>query len=124
MRKILPNNLKTKHYLDTLTKIYIIALWAKWGVREYHFSGKFREMYNKHTDKTEYMPLVWHYDDHNGTADQWELIPLAYVTTGEIRGWTFSRSVAEAACNRLNFLLGRDRQRHHHGYVEDEMGKD
>ena len=79
MRKILKNNTKTKQYLNSLPKVYITACWAnKWGVREFPFSGKFEYDYN----------------DHNGTADQWELIRMDFTTTGYIADWSFNRMVA------------------------------
>ena len=43
MKTILQNNHKTQQYLKTLTPIYIVALWARFGVEQFYFSGKFRK---------------------------------------------------------------------------------
>lgn len=92
--KILKNDFKTLKYLDKLRKIYIVAYWAKWGVMEFHFSGKF--------DKKTFEPLVWQYNDHNGICDQFELIPLHWVTTGEVITYTFNQETAKKIANSLN----------------------
>lgn len=89
MKRILKNNTKTKEYLDSLPKVYITACWAKWGIREFPFSGKFEKENNI------YIPLVYDYDDHNGTADQWELRRIDFTTTGYIADWSFNKLVAE-----------------------------
>lgn len=97
MRKILKNNTKTKQYLNSLLKVYITACWAnKWGIREFSFSGKFEKENNT------YIPLVYDYNDHNGTADQWELVRLDFTTTGYIADWSFNRMVAEDLAKYYN----------------------
>ena len=54
-KKVLPNTSKTKEYLNKLEDIWIVGLWAKYGVAKYKFSGKV------YSDKI--TPLVYHYFD-------------------------------------------------------------
>lgn len=94
MKKILPNTPKTKRYLDSLPKIYIVGCWAGFGVREYYFSGKFAK------DKT--TPLVWDYEDCNGVCDEWRLRNLYYTTTGRIYAWSDVKESAEYIARQMN----------------------
>lgn len=50
------------------------------------------------------IPLVYMYNDHNGTADQYELVPITRVTTGYILMWSFSEQQAHYIANRMNAL--------------------
>lgn len=95
MKKILKNNQKTEKFLNKLPKIYLVVTWAHAGYREYPFSGK----HNK-----EGIPLVYFYDDHNGTSDNYYLIPITDTTTGFIDGWTFSAEEAEKRVEELDIL--------------------
>ena len=96
MRKVLKNNKKTKAYLDSLPKIYLVCCWAKYGVREYPFTEKY------FSENGFSVPLVYDYDDHNGTCDNWYLRRLDYVTTGQIIMWTQSKSVANKIAELFN----------------------
>jgi hypothetical protein len=97
MRKILKNTAKTKEYLDSLPKIYMVGCWAKFGVREYPFTGK----YVQNEDGIS-IPLVYDYEDHNGTCDYWYLRRIDYTTTGQIALWTQSKSVASKVAELFN----------------------
>jgi hypothetical protein len=97
MKKILKNNEKTKKYLESLPTIYVIVKWVTWGIVEYPFSGKW-----KLDEKGRPIPLVWHYNDHNGITDQFELYDLRSTTSGEIEDWTFYRHPAEIMVKYLN----------------------
>ena len=88
MRSLLQNSKETKAYLDSLPKAYIAACWASWGVREYPFSGKYK-------DKEKTIPLVWDHYDFNGAVDEWHLVPIYSTTTGFIAGWSFNKSMLE-----------------------------
>lgn len=86
----LENNKKTRKYLDKLTSMYIVGFWAHYGVREYKFTGR----WGYDADRKEYIPLVYAYDDHNGTDDAYYLKRIDFVTSGEILLWTMNKSVA------------------------------
>lgn len=92
--KVLDNSPKTKAYLDKLKRIYLIGCWAHYGVREHYFSGKY-------ADKDKTKPLVYDYDDHNGTCDNWYLREIDDTTTGYVWGWTFNKKDAERIANNL-----------------------
>lgn len=100
-KEILKNNKKTQKYLETLPNIYIVGCWAKWGVRRYKLES-IRPWVNPGTKEIERIPYVWNYDSHNGWADQYELVPIYYVTTGIIRGCTFEKGLAEWVAKKLN----------------------
>ena len=97
MRKILKNNKKTKTYLDSLPKIYLVGCWAKYGVHDYPFTGKYE--INEHGTS---IPLVYDYDDHNGTCDNWYLRRLDHVTTGQIILWTQNINIANKVAELFN----------------------
>lgn len=92
--KVLDNSPETKAYLDKLKKIYLIGCWAHYGVLEFPFSGKY-------VDKDKTKPLVYQYDDHNGTCDNWYLREIDDTTTGHIWGWTFNKKEAERIADNL-----------------------
>lgn len=96
MRKILKNTPKTKAYLDSLPKIYMVGCWAKYGVREYPFTEKY------FSENGFSIPLVYDYDDHNGTCDCYWLRRLDCTTTGQILLWTQSKSVASKVAELFN----------------------
>ena len=97
MRKVLKNTLKNKEYLNHLPTIYLVGCWAKCGVREYHFTGKYEQDENGIS-----IPLVYDYDDHNGTCDNWYLRRLDHVTTGQIIMWTQRPSIAFEVAKLFN----------------------
>ncbi len=102
MRKILKNNKKTKAYLDSLPKIYLVARWAKYGVRGYPFTGKYVMDENGIS-----IPLVYDYDDHNGTCDNYYLRRLDYTTTGYIVMWTQNYGIANTIAEMFNEEIGK-----------------
>lgn len=96
MKKVLKNTAKTKAYLASLPKIYIVGCWAKYGVREYPFTEKY------FSENGFSIPLVYDYDDHNGTCDNYWLRRLDLVTSGQVITWTQNRSVAKKFAELLN----------------------
>lgn len=98
MKRIIEgDDIQTIEKMNKLPKIYIVACWAHWGVRSYPFV----------TLDADNVPLVWNYNDHNGTADQYELVPLRHVTSASIFTWTFN----EEAANKIAQLMEEDMQR-------------
>lgn len=96
MKKVLKDNKKTKKYLESLPKIYIVGHWAKYGVQDYPFTGKYIEI-----DGIS-VPLVYKYYDGNGTCSQWNLTRISHVTTGAVIMWTQNKSIAERVASALN----------------------
>jgi hypothetical protein len=98
-KKVLSNNKRTQKYLEKLPKIYIVACWARFGVREYPFTGKFvKDQYRGNV----YVPLVYDYDDCNGTGDDYYLRKITNVTTGNIVLWTQNKNIAEKIAAMYN----------------------
>lgn len=91
-------------YLKTLPKIYLVACWYHYGVMEFAFSGKYVQEGN------EMIPLVWQYDDRNGTCDNYYLRKITYTTTSFITGWFFEKYKAERVANGLELLNRKDEQ--------------
>lgn len=98
MRKVLKNTAKTRAYLDSLPKIYMVCCWAKYGVREYPFTGKYK--YDEFNNIS--VPLVYDYDDCNGTCDNYYLRRLDLVTAGRIIMWTQFKIVADKVAELFN----------------------
>lgn len=101
MRKVLKNNSKTREYLDSLPKIYLVGCWAKYGVWDFPFTGKYYQ-----TENGISIPIVYDYDDHNGTCDNYYLRRLDHVTTGQVVSWTQSKSVANKIAELFNKEMG------------------
>ena len=99
MKKILKNNKRTKKYLETLPKIYLVGFWARYGVREYYFANK--------NDK-DGIPLVYHYYDGNGTCDLWELVPITHTTCAGQLAYTPYKELADYIANALNTYEGSE----------------
>ena len=78
LRKIRKSTPRTKKYLDSLPKVYGIFLWAKWGMLELPWTGKF----DKNGE-----PLVYIYYDANGMCDEYHLAPISHASSGAFRGW-------------------------------------
>ena len=95
-KKILVNSKKNLEFLNSLEKIYMVGYWARYGTKEFPFTGKFE---NK---SGQYFPIVYQYNDHNGTADQWELVSLRQTTTGGIVCWSSSETIAKKIAAALN----------------------
>ena len=108
-RSVRENSGETAHFLTKLPKMYIVGCWARYGVWDFYWSGKWEK--NPYTGHME--PLVWYYDDCNGTVDNWYLVPIRHVTSGVIVMWTEDRVVAESIASALNLrgLIRADKER-------------
>lgn len=95
MKKVLKNTLKTKKYLYSLPRIYAVCRWAKYGVREYPFTEKY---FSKNGFS---IPLVYEYDDFNGTRDIY-LLRRIDLTSSAVIMWTQNHMVAEKVAELLN----------------------
>lgn len=96
MKTVLKDNEKTREFLNKLPKIYLVALWAHYGVRDFPFSGKYIKQNGID------VPLVYVFDDHNGTCDHYFLRPIIYTTTAHIFLWTQFKGSAEKVADALN----------------------
>lgn len=99
MKKRLKDSKATYRLLRKLPKVYLIGCWARYGVREHYFSGLFK----KHKDGS-LEPMVYHFDDHNGTFDEWILMPITETTTGSVLDWTFNCKVAQRIAEKFNII--------------------
>lgn len=100
MRKILKNTPKTKKYLDSLPKVYGVFLWAKWGILELPWSGKY-------TKDLISVPLVYNYYDANGTCDEYHLVPITSCSSGGFWDWYENKDNAKEVQEKLNDALQR-----------------
>lgn len=92
------NDARAKKYLNSLPKMYLIGCWASYGIRSFAFSRQF--------DK-DGIPLVWDYEDCNGTCDEWRLRPITSTTSGQIFCWTTNATAATqvvTALDKANYL--------------------
>ena len=118
MKKVLKNTLKTRKYLDKLPKkelvvrddyegdfvaldeqtykVYLIACWASYGILEFPFTGKYIK------ENGIDIPLVYDYDDHNGTCDCWWLRKITNTTTGRKLVWTQDAAAARRISDKMN----------------------
>ena len=95
MKKVLKNTAKTKRYLASLPKIYVVACWAKYGVREYPFTEKYL------SENGFSIPLVYDYDDFNGACDNYWLRRID-LTSGAVIMWTQNKAVADKVAELFN----------------------
>jgi len=107
-RKILKNTPKTKKYLDRLPKVYGIFLWAKWGVLELPWTGK----YNK-----DGIPLVYIYHDFNGEYDEYYLDHIRKASSGGFWGWYENKDTAKEVQTKLNEALKRGEIGYDEGWI-------
>lgn len=99
MRKVIRETRRNQRKiakLKQLPKMYIIGRWARYGVRDYYFTGKYTMV-----DGVS-VPLVYSYDDCNGTDPLWRLLPITYVTSGCVLLWTQREEVARSAARLFN----------------------
>jgi hypothetical protein len=89
VKKILKNNKRTKQYLDKLPKMYIVGYWAKVGVADFPFSGKYEE----HNGIS--IPLVYQFDDNNGEYAAYYLRRIDHTTSGAVFFWTQFEHIAK-----------------------------
>lgn len=94
---VLPRTEEVQEYLKSLPKFYLVACWARYGVVEFPYSGK-----DVFDEKEGYVPLIWEYDDHNGTSDEYYLRKITDTTTASIWNWYNNKSVAEDVAKKLN----------------------
>ena len=97
MRKNLKVTLKTKKKLDSMKKLYGVFLWAKWGILELPWTGKF--------DKKTGLPLVYIYYDFNGEREGYRLDTIRSASSGTFYGWYEDHNTADDIRLELNDKL-------------------
>lgn len=101
LKEHLEYNDKNYKYIQSLKKVYLIGYWARYGIREYPYAGEMVE------DKVfSYTPLVYDFDDHNGTYGEWILRKINDVTTGGVIIYCFNKELAEQLVDIYNEKVG------------------
>lgn len=95
MKKILNDTPKTKEFLNKLPKIYLIVKYVGIAILDFPFTGEYIEKDIRGNGIKEKVPLVYDWDDCNGTCDNWFLRPITSTTGGWILGWSEDRETAE-----------------------------
>lgn len=85
LRKSLPYNKRNKKRIEKLPRIYLVACLARWGVIEHAYAGK---------NTKNGIPLVYQFDDHNGTHWEYCLRRITDTTTGATYKWFFDKNQA------------------------------
>ena len=92
MRKFISAHSRLARSIEKLPKIYLVGFWAHYGVQEYYFSGKCTK---------EGEPLVWQYDDFNGTADYYVLRKITSTTSDAVFTRTVNKKKAENIATKM-----------------------
>lgn len=109
-----PDDAKAREKLEKLPKIWYVGFWAHYGVRSEILGGFDRDGH----------PLVWYFDDHNGTYSEWVLTRLEYTTTGAVITWGDARR--REKLEKIADLLEADlikRQQEMREKLQEEMRK-
>ena len=98
IQKKIEYNPENKKEIEAMPKIYLVATWAKTGVWELPFAGIYE--YDKYMLCD--VPMVYQYDDFNGTEDGYWLRKITCTTTGFIIDWTFDKEEAQRMADEMN----------------------
>lgn len=114
LKEHLECNDKNDKYIQSLRKVYLVGCWAKYGVLEFPYTGKM-------VDDNEFglIPLVYDFDDHNGTYNEYVLRKLNEVTTGQIITYTFNEHIANSIAEQYNELYSYKKQKETYPIQED-----
>lgn len=105
LKEYLECNDKNDRYIQSLRKVYLVGYWARYGVLEFPYAGKLVE-----DNLFGMTPLVYDFDDHNGTYDEYILRKINDVTSGGVVIYCFNQKVAEMLAYKLNLLEERKRE--------------
>lgn len=97
-KKHLPDNAATDKFLKGLPMLYILVKYAWYACAEQRYA------YTEVIDGKP-IPMVYQYDDHNGTYPEWCLIPATWVTTGGVYCWSPHKRVIEQIAEHENKRL-------------------
>ena len=93
--EVLENTKETKEYLDSLPRIYLVVRYFGVAILEFPFTGKYEKASEREKDHCKVVPLVYDYDDCNGTCDNYFLRKITDTTTGWIIDWCYTKEEAE-----------------------------
>ena len=93
--EVLENTKETKEYLASLPRIYLVVRYFGIALLEFPFTGKYEKAGEREKDHCDLVPLVYDYDDCNGTCDNYFLRKITYTTTGWIIAWCYTLEEAE-----------------------------
>ena len=99
LKEHLKYNSKNNKYIQSLRKVYLVGYWARYGVLEFPYSGKMVE-----DSEFGLIPLVYDFDDHNGTYNEYVLRKLNDVTTGQVITYAFNKHIANSIAEQYNEL--------------------
>lgn len=85
--------------IEQSPKVYLVACWAKWGIQEYRWTG---EWFTSTSGLP--IPIVYYYNDYNGTYEEYQKIPIIFTTTGICADWSFYKQMAQNLADKLNEL--------------------
>lgn len=91
--------LRKKYHNPKHRKLYCVFLWAKFGVLETVWAGKF-------DDKGH--PLTIQYIDHNGEYEHYYIAPWYRESTGTPMAYSFNKDMAENLAKRFNEENGNE----------------
>lgn len=107
LKEHLKDNSKNNKYIQSLRKVYLVGYWARYGALAFPYAGKMVE-----NNEFGLIPLVYDFDDHNGTYGEYVLRELNQVTTGQIITYTFNEHIANSIAEQYNELYSyRKRQK-------------
>lgn len=90
---------KTQKKLSRCKSVYLVVCYAHWTVREFKWTGKYKKYFGNP------WPIVWDYDDHNGTYEEYVKRPIYHTTTGQICTYCFSKSMAEVIAEAMELRM-------------------
>ena len=93
--EVLENTKEAKEYLDSLPRIYLVVRYFGIAILEFPFAEKYEKAGEREKDHCDLVPLVYDYDDCNGTCDNYFLRKITDTTTGWIIDWAYTRERAE-----------------------------
>lgn len=93
--EVLENTKETKEYLASLPRIYLVVRYFGIAILEFPFTEKYEKAGEREKDHCDWIPLVYDYDDCNGTCDNYFLRKITNTTTGWIIDWCYTLGEAE-----------------------------
>lgn len=106
LKEHLEYNNKNEKYINSLSKVYLIGYWARYGVREYPYSGQMVE-----DEEFGMTPLVYDFDDHNGTYNEWILRKIQNTTAGQVIMYCFKEQLANIYADKLQKLYDFEKEK-------------